>query len=333
MENQRQIFIGAKNGLHIFYEIEKNNCIYKSYLLKNKWVSSISDSGKWITTLTGEIFYNKDGFTAKEYSEPALCIFFPKHRVWYVHEHENGVLLAGTNPAGIYRSKDNGINWEIVQSIKNLAIEKKWMSHQGHAHLLNIIKDPKKQTHIYAGIEVAGVHKSEDSGETWIDITFNLNPDVHKIAFLSEELFATTGSGVYKFENSKKSWTKINGLPLKYVQGLSMIEQKKEFCITSAKKPFGRWRINLNNNSNNEFGIFKYSIETGLFKRLNEQNSQLHGAMSKALCSSAEGEVFYGALNGIVTCFHEDSQHELIKINGQIECLKLHENGEKDDLI
>ncbi|MEK6811138.1 MAG: hypothetical protein AABX96_01365 [Nanoarchaeota archaeon] len=324
MKNQRQIFIGTKNGLYIFYEYEKNKWYSKHHFLQNKWISSISDSGRWITSLKGEIFYNKNGFSTREYNEPTLMAVFPKQRVWCVYEQKD-FILAGMTPAGIYRSWDNGVTWDVVQNLKKTATEKNWKSHQGQAHLQNIIGHPKKNSYIYIGIEVAGVHRSKDYGNTWTDITFNLNPDVHKISFMHEDLLATTGSGIYKFEESKKIWTKINGLPLKYVQGLSVLEQKREFYLNCAKKPFGRWRINLDNISNNQFGVFKYSSKTGVYTMLNEKDSPTNGAMSKALCSNSLGEVFYGALNGDLICFNGDSINRLAKLDEQIECLKLYD--------
>ena len=71
-----------------------------------------------------------------------------------------------------------------------------------------IVIDPMDHQHIWAGIEVDGVRRSKDGGETWEAITSGVkDPDIHNLAISAgpqkkvcvitpREVFATVDDGM-----------------------------------------------------------------------------------------------------------------------------------------
>jgi photosystem II stability/assembly factor-like uncharacterized protein len=76
-------------------------------------------------------------------------------------------MYAGVAPVGIYRSEDGGDTWKKLPGAKS----------PGHcemgfpARVTRIVVDPAKPDVVYAALEVSGVIRSDDGGETWTDLS------------------------------------------------------------------------------------------------------------------------------------------------------------------
>ncbi|KAF0242999.1 MAG: hypothetical protein FD180_3627 [Planctomycetota bacterium] len=91
-------------------------------------------------------------------------------RVWHLepgHRSEQSVLYAGTAPAGLFRSEDEGKNWKPVEGMNNHPTRKKWMPGFGGNCLHSIQVDPADPRRMYAGISAAGAFRSDDGGKHW----------------------------------------------------------------------------------------------------------------------------------------------------------------------
>src|SRR5690606_19408319 len=68
---------------------------------------------------------------------------------------------------GVYRSDDGGEHWRRLPKAKS----------PGHcemgfpARTIGIAADPERPEDLYAALEVSGVIRSEDGGETWADLS------------------------------------------------------------------------------------------------------------------------------------------------------------------
>lgn len=80
------------------------------------------------------------------------------------------ILYAGTAPAAVYRSNDGGDSWRRLGALK--APGRVAMNFPCRVTRLAI--DPTYPDEIYAGLEVDGVLRSLDSGETWEDVSHDL---------------------------------------------------------------------------------------------------------------------------------------------------------------
>jgi photosystem II stability/assembly factor-like uncharacterized protein len=76
------------------------------------------------------------------------------------------VMYAGTSPAAVYKSENGGDTW------KNLGLKA-----AGHVKMsfdcrvTRMTVDPSNPRELYAGLEVDGVMRSRDGGETWEDVS------------------------------------------------------------------------------------------------------------------------------------------------------------------
>ncbi|MBP9095840.1 MAG: T9SS type A sorting domain-containing protein [Ignavibacteria bacterium] len=96
-------------------------------------------------------------------------------------------LFAGTYGAGIYRSTDNGLNWEECNNgINNF----------------NINSLESKGSIVYAGTFGGGVNLSTDFGNSWTQINAGLvSPFVNKLLLIDDTLWAGCVIGLYKLSN------------------------------------------------------------------------------------------------------------------------------------
>lgn len=84
-----------------------------------------------------------------------------------IHPSNPDVLFAGAAPVGVYRSDDGGEHWRRLANAKS----------PGHCEMgfptrtIGIATDPGRPDDVYAALEVSGVIRSDDGGETWTDLS------------------------------------------------------------------------------------------------------------------------------------------------------------------
>lgn len=157
-----------------------------------------------------------------------------------VHPTRANEIYVGTLPAAVYVSENGGRSFRELSAFRDLPDYNKWTfppgPHVAHARCINL--DPRVPDEIIVGIEEGGVARSRDRGVTWEDISGPASAtafpqindpagivpyemgkheegrvyrDVHWVTrhpTRLEVLFASTGLGTYRSENSGKSWTK-----------------------------------------------------------------------------------------------------------------------------
>jgi photosystem II stability/assembly factor-like uncharacterized protein len=112
-------------------------------------------------------------------------------------------MFAGTRPAALFRSTDGGRHWDklrvdMVEECPNVGVPR----------VTALTVDPADRQIIWAGVEVDGVRRSLDGGETWTRIAGGLHdPDIHDVAVRASgnaktvltstprEIFASTDKG------------------------------------------------------------------------------------------------------------------------------------------
>ncbi len=102
---------------------------------------------------------------------------FPKdsgraiQNVWNIRpgdESQPGVVYAGTQPAGLFRSEDWGHTWASVDGINNHETQPKWSGAGGGDSSLHSIEiDPRDANHMFVAISSGGSYLTEDGGKTW----------------------------------------------------------------------------------------------------------------------------------------------------------------------
>ena len=112
------------------------------------------------------------------------------------------ILFAGTRPAALFRSRDGGQHWQPL----TVAMAKECPDVRV-PRVTSLAVDPADHNIIWAGIEVDGVRRSLDGGETWSRISAGLPiADIHDIVVspanpktvvvgANRELFSSTDNG------------------------------------------------------------------------------------------------------------------------------------------
>jgi photosystem II stability/assembly factor-like uncharacterized protein len=137
-----------------------------------------------------------DGGETWDYTSKGLG--FPKdsgltmQNVWHVKPggaDEPGVVYAGTQPAGLFRSEDWGQTWEPVEGLNRHPDQPKWsMSGGGDSCLHSIEIDPRDRKHVYAAISSGGAYETKDGGASWTSFSNKLLPTTKEAIAFNEEV-------------------------------------------------------------------------------------------------------------------------------------------------
>ena len=88
-----------------------------------------------------------------------------------LHPTRPNVVYAGAAPVALYRSEDGGDNWQRVPS----AVSPAHCEREGFdTRTIRITVDPNEPDDLYLALEVSGVIRSRDGGETWRDMSESL---------------------------------------------------------------------------------------------------------------------------------------------------------------
>ena len=139
----------------------------------------------------------------------------PREEVYSVVASPDGErLYAGTHPAHLYVSNDDGESWRELEGFQELPSREEWYTprHRNEAHVRSLGTHPDAPERVIAGVEVGGVHVSEDRGETWTERREGVHDDVHHVLVRGpEEYVASTGSGLYRTADAGRSWSRLDG--------------------------------------------------------------------------------------------------------------------------
>ena len=135
----------------------------------------------------------------------------PRPEVYSVLEHPEGErLYAGTHPAHCYVSTDAGDTWSECRGLQELPSRASWHTprHRNEAHVRALRASGDR---LVAGIEVGGVHVSEDGGERWTERRSGLHGDVHHVLVADGTWVASTGDGLYRTDDDGRTWRRLDG--------------------------------------------------------------------------------------------------------------------------
>jgi photosystem II stability/assembly factor-like uncharacterized protein len=139
----------------------------------------------------------------------------------------NGTLYVGTEPSSLFVSRDGGESWRELEGLKNLPSAPTWSfpPRPWTSHVRSIALSPEDPDLIVAGIELGGVVRSEDGGESWQDQRPGAYADCHTLAThpaAPNSVYEAAGGGFAESEDFGESWTAADtGLKHRYVWGLT----------------------------------------------------------------------------------------------------------------
>jgi photosystem II stability/assembly factor-like uncharacterized protein len=152
--------------------------------------------------------------------------------------HDPDIILAGTQPSGIFRSEDAGETWTAIetgmkpfvasgffQGESPNAAPRKPSKVRHWTRVTQVLFDPRDPALVWAGVEIDGAWTSRESGKTWSRTSAGLvHEDVHGLAVLDNGrrlLFATTADGLHLSRDDGASWTRRTiDSPWQYVRSV-----------------------------------------------------------------------------------------------------------------
>ncbi len=105
------------------------------------------------------------------------CPAFPKSEekdapsvleIWAMEFGVNGTIWAGTIGGGLFRSRDGGESWALVEGLWDHPERKKWFGGGNEAPAIHsVCLDPRDPRHVTLAVSCGGVWQSGDEGVTW----------------------------------------------------------------------------------------------------------------------------------------------------------------------
>jgi photosystem II stability/assembly factor-like uncharacterized protein len=123
----------------------------------------------------------------------------------------DGAVYAGTEPSALYRSDDRGEAWRELEGLLELPSRPTWSfpPRPWTSHVRWIAPNPHDADVILAGIELGGLMRSTDAGETWQDHRPGAQPDVHSLTWhpqVEGRAYEAGGGGAAWSEDSGETW-------------------------------------------------------------------------------------------------------------------------------
>jgi photosystem II stability/assembly factor-like uncharacterized protein len=196
----------------------------------------------YVGTTDGGIFKSGDGGTTwKKLSG----IEHPRVTALAVSPTD-GAVYAGTEPSALFVSRDGGGSWRELEGMRNLPSAPTWSfpPRPWTSHVRAIALSYADPNFIVVGIELGGILRSADGGETWQDQRPGAQADCHSLAAhpdAPELLYESGGGGFAQSADFGESWEAADvGMDLHYVWGLAADAEDPSLVYTSAASGPGR---------------------------------------------------------------------------------------------
>lgn len=208
------LLIGTDEGV---YRAPTDGVAESRRVLESELVLRVRQFGDAVFAATRSgLFRSRDG------GETWTDLDVPRREVYSVVQIPDAKrLYAGTHPAHLYVSTDDGATWRDLEGFQDVPSRETWHTprHRNEAHVRSLSVHPDTPDRVIAGVEVGGVLVSEDCGESWEERRTGLHGeredelqyDVHHVLSLSgDELVVSCGGGLYRTRNTGDSWTRLD---------------------------------------------------------------------------------------------------------------------------
>jgi photosystem II stability/assembly factor-like uncharacterized protein len=156
-----------------------------------------------------------------------------------------GAVYAGTEPSNLYRSEDRGRTWQRLPALRKLPSEPRWSfpPRPWTHHVRTIALHPTDPDQLTVGIELGGVMRSSDAGESWIDHNPQAHSDAHQIVtnpLAPDRLYEAAGQGIAISDDRGETWQRREqGLDRHYAWALAADHEDPELWYVSvSRSPF-----------------------------------------------------------------------------------------------
>ena len=211
-------------------------------------------SGLFVGTHGHGIYFSAD--LGRNWEKRDTGVAFPD--IYTIAAIERGgrtIVYAGTEPAALFRSLDNGKSWEDLPAIRQVPDTEQWTfpgpPHIAHTKMLAF--DPRDPDKFYAAIEQGAFLKTSDGGRSWREFSSYSRADdrayrdVHQIVLVPsrpDSMYMTTGVGLYRSDNGGEAWERLTGAEfrLAYPDHVAISPDERTIFMSGAATDPGVWR-------------------------------------------------------------------------------------------
>lgn len=180
-------------------------------------------------------------------------------RVWSIRPVGDGVVYAGVEASGLFRSLDGGDSWEEMRSLRRHPTHATWQPGFGGKCLHTIACDPFEPNRLYVACSTGGVYRSDDRGAEWTPANAGIVADfmppgeqypvsgqcVHKIALSAARpgrIWLQNHGGVYRSDDAGATWNTVGAsLPSDFGFPIVADRQDADRAWVIPLTPHGRW--------------------------------------------------------------------------------------------
>ncbi|QBD79012.1 exo-alpha-sialidase [Ktedonosporobacter rubrisoli] len=312
------VSVGTKRGLFLLTSQDRERWNIESTELKGSRVYyTVLDQRagcRLFAADNGDFFgsflrYSDDfGLTWKE---PAQNIQFPQEQgqslknIWTIEPGratEADTLYAGTDPAALWVSTDNGKTWDPDPGLLAHPTYRNWEPGAGGLCLHTIVADPSNTDRMWVGISAVGCLRTDDGGRSWSFANKNVRagflPDpypefgqcIHRMVqhpLKPDVLYQQNHCGIYKSLDGGNEWIDIQAnLPSEFGFPIALDAHHPETLFVVVEDPSAR------HNVTEQFTV--YRTENGgeswepLTRGLPRGSGVCLGVLRHAMCADTE---------------------------------------------
>jgi photosystem II stability/assembly factor-like uncharacterized protein len=152
----------------------------------------------------------------------------------------DGSVYAGTEPSALFVSRDGGGSWRELEEMRKLPSQPTWSfpPRPWTSHVRAIALSYTDSDLVVVGIELGGVLRSTNGGETWQDQRPGAQPDCHSLSAHPEApelIYEAGGGGFARSTDFGDSWESVDGgMGLHYVWSLAVDAEDPSLVYASA---------------------------------------------------------------------------------------------------
>ena len=157
------------------------------------------------------------------------------------HPDDPDVVYVGGEPSAIFLSQDGGQTWKECATFRAVPESERWFFHSPtrKSHVRDLRMAPDDPGTLYAGIEVGGIVRSVDGGESWEQME-GTDDDIHLLNISParpRSVYAATAAGPYRSDDGGKTWTPLNsGLERTYTVYITAAPNDADRVLVSVSK-------------------------------------------------------------------------------------------------
>lgn len=212
-----------------------------------RWiVADPSEPGRaWAATERAGVWRTDDG--GKSWAEKNEGLVY-KHCLSLALHPATGDLYVGTEPACIFRSRDGGESWVELETLRRLPTRKDW-TFPGPpyvAHVRGIGLSASDPDVIFGAVEEGWLVRSNDGGESWVNIKDGTEFDSHTVTVLpdGETVVSASGHGLYRSADGGETFAQSDaGIAHPYLINVALHPDRPRVLFTAgAEVPPPGWR-------------------------------------------------------------------------------------------